>query len=137
MPDENDPNTWLTQDRARISSYLNSADVIVLERTRIIQIIVDLFRYHFSEPAGLNILDLGCGDGILTKHLRDRWPANDFHLMDGSAEMIVHPKDLCHGHRFSGQDTSDPEPSHRRKRENPGCMPPFREKWLTIGNKKI
>ena len=81
-------NTWLREDSARVDSYVRAADVILVERNRTHKILMDLFRYHFESPRGLRILDLGCGDGVLTKRIRDRYPDNTFCLMDGSPDMI-------------------------------------------------
>lgn len=85
-------NSWLAEDAARVDVYLNSADVIILERNRTIKILIDLFRYHFDRTTNLSMLDLGCGDGVLTRHIRERYPDNSFHLLDGSLPMIERAK---------------------------------------------
>jgi len=40
-----------------------------------------------TDPA--TVVDLGCGPGTLTLHLRQRWPAATIHGLDSSPEMIA------------------------------------------------
>jgi len=97
MTNRNEPNNWLTQDSSQVDVYLNTADVILVERNRTIKILVDLFRYHFESHTNLSMFDMGCGDGILTKHVRDRYPDNTYCLMDGSDAMISRAKENLTG----------------------------------------
>jgi tRNA (cmo5U34)-methyltransferase len=39
------------------------------------------------------MLDLGCGDGVVTKYIREKYPHNIFTLMDGSPDMIEKAKE--------------------------------------------
>jgi tRNA (cmo5U34)-methyltransferase len=94
-------NTWLREDSAQVDTYLRSADVVLVERNRTHKVLMDLFRYHFESPKNLGILDLGCGDGILTKRIRDRYPDNTFCLMDGSPDMIEKARENLSGGNVS------------------------------------
>ncbi len=94
-------NTWLREDSAQVDTYLRSADVVLVERNRTHKILMDLFRYHFESAKNLSILDLGCGDGILTKRIRDRYPDNTFCLMDGSPDMIEKARENLSGGNVS------------------------------------
>ena len=94
-------NPWLEQDSALVDLYFRSADVILVERKRTHIILMNLFRYHFEIPKNLDILDLGCGDGILTKRIRDRYPDNNFFLMDGSSDMMKKAKENLLGDNVS------------------------------------
>jgi tRNA (cmo5U34)-methyltransferase len=96
-----DSNTWLEQDSNQVDKYLSTADVVLVERNRTHKILMDLFRYHFESPENLSILDLGCGDGILTKRIRERYPHNVFHLMDGSSDMLEKAKVNLSGDNIS------------------------------------
>ena len=96
-----DSNTWLEQDSAQVDMYVSSADVILVERNRTHRILMDLFRYHFQSPVDLTMLDLGCGDGIVTKRIRDRYPDNVFCLMDGSPDMMQKAKENLAGDNIS------------------------------------
>ena len=84
---EDQSNTWLTGSKQG-DLYVSSADVIMLERNRIIKLLLDVFRYQFGEKENLQILDLGCGDGIITEYLQERYPDNAFYLLDGSSDML-------------------------------------------------
>ena len=91
--DQPEPNTWLSSDsKELIEYYMNSADVIVVERERSIKLLLDIFGYHFMERNNLRVLDLGCGDGIITKSCHDKYPDHHYFLMDGSADMIERAK---------------------------------------------
>ncbi len=93
----NDSNTWLKQDLLQLNTYLNSADIILVERNRTHKILMDLFRYHFKNSRNLNILDMGCGDGILTKRISEKFPDNKYYLIDGSSKMIEKAKENIPG----------------------------------------
>lgn len=80
-------NTWLT-DGAHAEGYVSSADVIIVERHRTMQLLADILGCHFSVPTGLRVLDLGGGDGIITEYLQTRYPDNTFYLLDGSTTML-------------------------------------------------
>ena len=81
-------NTWLTDQPSPAAAYLAIADLVLVERARIATILVDIFGYHFGGRRNLSLLDLGCGDGMLTENIRSRHPGHTFHLMDGSEIMI-------------------------------------------------
>ncbi|MBN1889987.1 MAG: class I SAM-dependent methyltransferase [Thermoflexales bacterium] len=80
-------NTWLTGAK-QVDFYVSSADVIIVERQRMIALLLDLFRYHFEPAQGLHVLDLGCGDGVITERVRELYPDNAFYLLDGSPDML-------------------------------------------------
>ena len=86
---KDDANTWLSaKGLEQVELYTRSADVVVVERNRAIDLLCALFSYNFSAPLNLNVLDLGCGDGIVTERLYGRYPGNNFFLMDGSTAML-------------------------------------------------
>jgi tRNA (cmo5U34)-methyltransferase len=87
-------NTWLnTKNNSQVESYTKSADVMVVERNKVIKLLCDLFFYHFPSPVNLKVLDIGCGDGIITEHLHNKYPENSFYLMDGSSAMLLKAKE--------------------------------------------
>ena len=93
-----DSNTWIHGEHSeQVDQYLDMADLVVVERRRTIKILADLFSHHFEAPQGLSLLDLGCGDGVLSRHINSRYPDNRFHLMDGSREMIAKAKEELRG----------------------------------------
>jgi tRNA (cmo5U34)-methyltransferase len=93
---EDRSNTWLT-DAEQADFYVSSADVIIVERQRTLKLLADIFRYHFGERTGLQVLDLGSGDGIITEYLRERYPDNTFCLLDGSADMLEKARQRLRG----------------------------------------
>jgi tRNA (cmo5U34)-methyltransferase len=92
-------NTWLT-GTAQAEDYVSTADAIIVERQRTIKLLADIFRYHFGERTGLQVLDLGGGDGVITEYLHERYPDNAFTLLDGSADMLEKAQQ-----RLDGRDT--------------------------------
>lgn len=83
------PNSW---GDAQADSYIKTADIVVVERKRLLKILIDIFRYYFESKEKLVLLDLGCGDGVLSKRIASNYPKNEFHLMDGSAAMLEKAK---------------------------------------------
>jgi len=85
-------------DQEGAQSYLQYADLMVVERKRIITILERLFAYHFHQKKGLTMLDLGCGDGFVTEVIRSKYPDNTFYLMDSSDFMIERARERLKGH---------------------------------------
>jgi tRNA (cmo5U34)-methyltransferase len=91
-------NPWLSaKGSSQIESYMKSADVMVVERNRAIKLLGDLLLYQFPSPVNLKILDLGCGDGTITEYLYNRYPENNFYLLDGSSTMLSKAKERLKG----------------------------------------
>lgn len=87
-------NTWLEpSNNEQEEFYTSHANKIIVERLRASKILSDLLRYHFKEVSNLKILDLGCGDGALTRNLSQLYPDNEFHLIDGSAHMLTRARE--------------------------------------------
>src|SRR5712671_371035 len=80
--------TFKWDDKDFVDFYTDSANFIVLERQRSIRILLEIAAFHFPSLSGLHILDLGCGEGIITKFIHDKSPDNTFYLLDASEEML-------------------------------------------------
>ena len=93
--------TFKWDDKDFVDFYRQSANVIMLERQRCIKILLEIIAFHFPNLSGLNILDLGCGDGIITKHIHNISPDNNFHLVDASTEMLSKAKENLNDDRIS------------------------------------
>ena len=86
-------NKWLSENEKQIDYYITSKDIILIERARQLKIFVDLFEFFFKKKEELNLLDFGCGDGILSRVIKDRFPKNNFYLLDGSEIMLRKAKE--------------------------------------------
>lgn len=62
---------------------------------------LDLFDHHFTKKEGLRLLDLGCGDGSISKLIASEHPDNDFTLIDGSEAMLQKARANFSGARVS------------------------------------
>ncbi|MDG7045099.1 MAG: class I SAM-dependent methyltransferase [Nitrososphaerota archaeon] len=82
-------------------SYVKSANIVVAERKRFLRIMLDIFGYRFANREGLGLLDLGCGDGSISKLIADRYSNNDFLLVDGSEAMLQRARRNFSGPRVS------------------------------------
>jgi len=80
-------------DKEFTQFYRSSADIIILERQRTIKILLEIVAFHFQSMKGLSILDLGCGDGIITKRICEKYPENKFYLVDASKDMLDKAKE--------------------------------------------
>ena len=82
-------NRWLSEhDRSPIDFFLGHADELLMERARAIQILCALFQVHFAGRSALRLLDLGSGNGIVSRVLLDRFPGHSVDLIDGSSVML-------------------------------------------------
>jgi tRNA (cmo5U34)-methyltransferase len=99
-------NNWISNNLEQIEYYLNSQSEILVERKRCIDILLRLFSYQFSQRTNLKIFDIGCGDGILSQIINDRFPGNKFTLIDGSHEMLSKAKERLKEDNFEFQETT-------------------------------
>ncbi len=82
-------NRWLSEGgRALIDFYLDQSDEYLIERARALQLLSTLCEYRFGNRPGLRLLDLGCGNGIVSRVLLDRFPDHSVDLLDGSTVML-------------------------------------------------
>jgi tRNA (cmo5U34)-methyltransferase len=86
-------NNWLNENKNQIDYYVSSKDVILIDRKKHLQTMLELFDSYFTDKKDLTVLDIGCGDGVLTKMLSGLYPDNEFHLLDGSKTMIEKAKE--------------------------------------------
>lgn len=81
-------NNWLDENKTQIDYYISSKDDILMDRKMHLETMVRLFCAYFPEVSGKRFLDVGCGDGTLSRILFEYFPDNEFHLLDGSSTMI-------------------------------------------------
>ena len=73
--------------------YRDNADVYIVERSRLLEILKSFYRYFLTEKEQKSILDLGCGDGIITQELFKIDNSISATLVDGSEDMLNSAKE--------------------------------------------
>ncbi len=76
------------EDSGYNRDFLEIADIINPDKQRLLKILLSYTDYFFSNKKNIEILDLGCGDGILTKYLYKNNPNALYSVCDGSSLMI-------------------------------------------------
>ncbi len=89
MTDFNETD-WAKADFS--NEFAENADDFVLERRRLLQIMKSFYG-HFLAGKMNRVLDLGCGDGVLTAELLGTDGSIDATLVDGSDEMLKKAKE--------------------------------------------
>ena len=69
-------------------NYIESADIVIVDRRRSHAILKSFYRCHFMGKRGTAVLDLGSGDGVLTDALLQTDDTLSATLVDGSEEML-------------------------------------------------
>lgn len=68
--------------------YRDNADIFIVDRRKMIDIMKSFYRYNIFGNGEKTILDLGCGDGILTHNLLDIDGSISATLVDASVDML-------------------------------------------------
>jgi tRNA (cmo5U34)-methyltransferase len=76
-----------------IQQYIDSADIYIVERRRLLEILKSFYRYFIINKPHRTVLDLGCGDGILIFELLKIDNSIEATLIDGSEDMLKRAKD--------------------------------------------
>ncbi len=74
-------------------NFLEKADIYIQERRKMISSMSSLFSFYFKERRDIHILDLGCGDGVLTEELLSKDETIIATLIDGSLTMLQKSKE--------------------------------------------
>jgi tRNA (cmo5U34)-methyltransferase len=82
---------WADNEFAR--EYRDNADIFIVERQRMIGIMTSFYRYFISGNDKTALLDLGCGDGILTQSILEIDGNVSATLIDASDDMLVKAKE--------------------------------------------
>ena len=83
---EFDKSNWANAEFSL--GYRDNADVFIVERRRMLAILQSFYVYFVKDESAKTMLDLGCGDGIVTAAIADADPAISATLVDGSADML-------------------------------------------------
>jgi len=87
---EFDNTNWARPDF--VQQYRDNADIYIVERRRMLEIMKSFYRYFISNQESAVILDLGCGDGIITHELLSIDKSIRATLIDGSDDMLLKAK---------------------------------------------
>src|SRR5512135_3683386 len=68
--------------------FLEKADIYIQERRKMICTMSSLFSFYFSSKKDVHVLDLGCGDGVLSEELLGKDGSVVATLIDGSSTML-------------------------------------------------
>ena len=83
---ESEMRRWGEKDFAY--RYLEDADIRILDRRRMLGILKSFYSHFLDNRKGSKVLDLGCGDGILTYQLLQVDVSLSATLIDGSDDML-------------------------------------------------
>jgi tRNA (cmo5U34)-methyltransferase len=77
--------------------YRDNADNYIVERKRMFGILRSFYEHFLKDRGKNNVLDLGCGDGILTYELLNTDDSISATLVDGSDDMLNKAKERLAG----------------------------------------
>jgi tRNA (cmo5U34)-methyltransferase len=83
---EFEKSEWAEKEHAQ--GFLENADIFILERRRLLKVLKSFYRQFLGEKNRTKVLDLGCGDGALTRELLKEDDQIQATLVDGSSEML-------------------------------------------------
>ena len=86
---EFEKSEWI--ESRHVKDFVEYADIYILERKRLFRIIKSFYDYFLKNKiknGQIKVLDLGCGDGVLTNELLKVDDRIEATLVDGSSDMI-------------------------------------------------
>jgi tRNA (cmo5U34)-methyltransferase len=69
-------------------NFLETADIIIPQRQRLVSVLVSYVRFFGGGSGKINLLDLGCGDGILAENVHLANPSARITACDASPTML-------------------------------------------------
>jgi len=76
-------------DNQFVQEYLATAEALIPNRRQMIGIALSLYRFFSTEGKPRRVLDLGCGDGLLTEAVLEADPTVEVTAVDGSRMMMA------------------------------------------------
>jgi tRNA (cmo5U34)-methyltransferase len=77
---------WANPEFSR--GYRDKADIFIVDRRRMLSILQSFYLHFVADGTVKNVLDLGCGDGIVTSALAGVDGSISATLVDGSGDML-------------------------------------------------
>ncbi len=87
-----DFNNTRWADKGFANQYIDNADIYIVERQRMFGIMRSCISRFIAGKKRVRILDLGCGDGIVTANILDVNNSISATLVDASADMLKKAK---------------------------------------------
>jgi tRNA (cmo5U34)-methyltransferase len=84
-------------DKEFVKQYRNNADIYIVERQRMFGIMRSFFRYFIPGKRNVRVLDLGCGDGVVTANILEVNKSVSATLVDASADMLAKAREKLQG----------------------------------------
>jgi tRNA (cmo5U34)-methyltransferase len=78
--------------------YLEEADIRIPERRRMLEVLKTFFGHFAAGRENVSILDIGCGDGVLTHEMLSVDSTMSSTLIDGSPEMVKRAEERLAGY---------------------------------------
>lgn len=86
---------WAKADFAR--EYRENADIYIMDRGRLLDVLRSFYKHFMGNKSRVNLLDLGCGDGIIANELLKIDGSIAATLMDASEDMLNKAKENLKG----------------------------------------
>lgn len=77
--------------------YRENADIFIVERGRMLAILQSFYLHFVKKDKNTSLLDLGCGDGIVTAAIAETDASVSATLIDGSEEMLTKARERLKG----------------------------------------
>ncbi len=87
---------WANAEFAR--EYRDNADIYIVERERLFEIMKSYYRHFLADGNEKKVLDLGCGDGIVTSELLSIDDHISSTLVDPSVDMLEKARERFKSH---------------------------------------
>ncbi len=78
-------------------NYRENADIFIVERRRVLAILQSFYRHFLQDNSKSSLLDLGCGDGIITSSIVEVDNTISATLVDGSDDMLSKARERLKG----------------------------------------
>jgi tRNA (cmo5U34)-methyltransferase len=90
-------SSWSQSDN--VKAYQDDADHYLPERALLLNVLVSFYRHFVKQADSARVLDLGCGDGIVSAALLHADPSIYLQAIDGSEDMIAAARERLPGLR--------------------------------------
>jgi len=87
---------WVNAEFAQ--QYIDNADIYIVERQRMFDLMLSYYRHFIGSGPDKNVLDLGCGDGVLAHRIVSVDENTAVTLVDGSEEMLLKARTRLKGY---------------------------------------